>query len=124
MERHRNSIHLKLKQVCSICDKEFSNKDSLKRHINDVHEEKKKFKCPDCPLTFARSDNCNRHVEIARDNWRQHGVVKVCDACGENYVAPMSLCHPARGAAYVCTTCSKAKNCHESKKDDNLGGKQ
>ena len=90
MERHRNSIHLKLKAeaVCSVCHKEFSNKDSLKRHINDIHEEKRRFKCLDCPLTFARSDNCFRHVESARANWRRHGVAKVCNVCGEKYVAP------------------------------------
>ena len=67
MERHKNSIHLRLKQMCSVCVKEFSNKDSLKRHVNDVQEERKKFKCPDCPLTFARSDNCYRHVTVRSD---------------------------------------------------------
>ena len=88
MERHKDAIHLKLKQVCSVCDKEFSNKDSLKRHLNDVHAERKKFKCLDCPLTFARSDNCYRHVRKARDTLRRHGVEKICADCGEKYVAP------------------------------------
>ena len=103
MERHKDAIHLKLKQVCSVCDKEFSNKDSLKRHLNDVHAERKKFKCLDCPLTFARSDNCYRHVKRARNNTRRHGVEKICDDCGEKYVAPSY--HAA-----------ETKNIHECKK--------
>ena len=104
MERHKNSVHLKLKQVCSVCDEEFSNKDSLNRHTKSVHEERKKFKCLDCPLTFSRRDNCFRHVQSARANWRRHGVAKVCDACGEKYVAPTY-------------NAAKTKSCHECKKD-------
>ena len=88
MERHINSIHLEIKHKCPVCEKEFSTKDSLTRHINEVHEGTRKFKCPECPLRFARQETLDRHVSAAKDNRRVHGVALICSTCGKEYVAP------------------------------------
>ena len=82
-----NSIHMEIRHGCSICDKEFSTQGSLNRHINDVHEEKTAFKCPDCPLMFARRDTLDKHVNSAKANWKLHGVALKC-YCGNVFNFP------------------------------------
>ena len=81
------SVHLEVKHKCSICDKDFSTKGSLNRHINDVHEANRTFKCPECPLKFARQDTLDRHVISAKANWKLHGVPLIC-ACGKDFDFP------------------------------------
>ena len=105
LQCHINSVHLELKHGCSKCDKEFSTKGSLKRHINDVHEEYRTFRCPECPLMFARADTLNKHVMSANSNWKVHGVARICSDCGVEYVAPN---HHA----------AMTRDCHECLKDD------
>ena len=85
------SVHLEVKHKCSICDKDFSTKGSLNRHINDVHEANRTFKCPECPLKFARQDTLDRHVISAKANWKLHGVALKC-YCGKYFIF---LCHAA-----------------------------
>ncbi|KAK8016536.1 hypothetical protein PG993_014725 [Apiospora rasikravindrae] len=52
------------------CDKRFGTKTHLDRHINDKHEKKKGFHCPEvgCPYfkggkAFPRKDNWRRHMQ-------------------------------------------------------------
>lgn len=51
----------KKKYVCELCNKEFSRKDGLERHINSVHN-KTKFKCPLCDKVLSRQDLLDRHI--------------------------------------------------------------
>lgn len=51
----------KKKYVCELCNKEFSRKDGLDRHMNTVHN-KKKFKCPLCNQELSRKDLLDRHI--------------------------------------------------------------
>ena len=37
---------------CERCDSNFDYKHTLKRHVSDVHEGKKPFKCDNCYATF------------------------------------------------------------------------
>ena len=105
MQCHINSVHLELKHECSMCDKKFSTKGSLTRHINDVHNERKEFRCPKCPLKFARQETLDRHVKSAKANWKVHGVALFCGDCGAEFDAPS---HHA----------AMPRDCHECKKDD------
>ena len=81
------SVHLEVKHKCSICDKDFSTKGSLNRHINDVHEANRTFKYPECPLKFAQQGTLDRHVINAKANWKLHGVPLICN-CGKDFDFP------------------------------------
>ncbi|KAK7914848.1 hypothetical protein PG985_012551 [Apiospora marii] len=62
------------------CDKRFGTKTHLDRHINDKHEKKKGFHCPEvgCPYfkggkAFPRKDNWRRHMQ------NKHNITPVVD---------------------------------------------
>ena len=60
----RNNIiagHLK-KYNCEICGKSFTKGDSLKTHINIVHEGQPRIPCDHCETTFTRKADMRRHV--------------------------------------------------------------
>ena len=39
------------------------NKQTLKIHVESVHEEKKPYNCDICDYSFSRKGNMNKHVE-------------------------------------------------------------
>ena len=48
--------------VCLICGLKYGLKTDLDRHIELVHEQKKKFKCEKCHTYFGHSGHLNRHI--------------------------------------------------------------
>ena len=71
--------------------------------MNDIHKEEKKFKCPACPITFARKDTLDKHVKRALENPTRHGVSFHCDSCGKNLVFTSKASYDAQ--------CKKGKIC-------------
>ena len=81
------------KKVCSICEVEFANQDSLRRHVNDIHKAEREYKCgvDYCPLTFARKDTRDKHEARARKDYKKHGVETECNQCGEIFETTAAL---------------------------------
>ena len=55
MKRHIAAVHGGIKpfKKCNTCDKVFAHTSSLKRHVTSVHEEEKSFKCVICDASFT-----------------------------------------------------------------------
>ena len=47
---------------CEICEKIFTRKDSLQKHLSQVHSEKR-YNCSMCPASFAQSYKLKKHSE-------------------------------------------------------------
>ena len=55
--------------TCSVCFRQFSRKDSLKRHFVENHMEGRRlFNCDICQKVFKRKDHLNKHVKISHPN--------------------------------------------------------
>jgi DNA-directed RNA polymerase subunit RPC12/RpoP len=49
--------------VCQECDKKFTRKDSLTRHLQSLHKSIK-FKCSKCGKKFSRPNNLKQHIRL------------------------------------------------------------
>ena len=47
---------------CEFCDKGFSDKSKLKRHVSSVHEGKRPHKCDICGACFTQKSHMDGHV--------------------------------------------------------------
>ena len=64
---------------CCVCDKTFSRKDKLRRHVQSVHLQER-FQCKLCPekRAYNRKDKLNAH------QLKTHGMV-MCAKCGAGF---------------------------------------
>ncbi|XP_022230698.2 uncharacterized protein LOC111079733 isoform X2 [Drosophila obscura] len=59
--RHQNASHLKLRHVCSICQKEVKTSLHLRHHMT-VHRGLTAYKCPKCDRTYLRRGALRVHA--------------------------------------------------------------
>ncbi|KAH8400674.1 hypothetical protein KR009_000285 [Drosophila setifemur] len=61
MVRHQNASHLKVRHVCTVCDKEMLTSQHLRNHMA-VHKGTTSYKCPMCDRTYLRRGRIRGHV--------------------------------------------------------------
>ena len=96
-------------EKCDICNKQFSNKSSLTKHIKSVHQ-KIKFKREICGIELSRKDKLQRHKKAVllrssefecrvcekkfsrKENQLTHKIVCCnCRHCHEQFSSPSEL---------------------------------
>ena len=70
---------LKGRVLCTICNQDFSDLPSMRRH-RLIHSEDKPYQCDFCDKSFRRKDNLREHRNIHT----QENVYK-CDRCGKTF---------------------------------------
>lgn len=50
--------------ICPLCNKTYSSKGNLNRHLKQLHERKKPFECEECDLKFSRRYAYEVHLKI------------------------------------------------------------
>ena len=77
IEKHIQSLHLKVKFDCKHCDAVLSSREYLLKHVKAVHEKRKYScdKCPDKEYTFYNS--LKKHKDAVHA-----GIYHICDICG------------------------------------------
>ena len=78
LRKHIKSVHEKMKFKCEICDKKLSRKDELQRHKLSVHSKNIEFKCIVCERKFSRKDNLLAHKNVCCK----------CKHCHEQFLSP------------------------------------
>ena len=84
---HKNAQHEN--PTCGICFKTFTYKDNLKRHLLNIHEEKKKVPCENCDKFFSCKDYLKQHYNQSHLNnpksakVHQESTKIECNFCGK-----------------------------------------
>ena len=81
LTRHIKSVHEKIKFKCEICDKELSRKDDLQRHKLSVHSKSIELECVVCERKFSRKDHLLAHKNVCCK----------CKHCHEQFSSPSEL---------------------------------
>ena len=73
--------------ICAYCEKYFTDKSNLSRHIRSIHEDKKPnpgedklFKCEICDYSASRKSNLKLHVASVHEG-KKHFKCEMCDYC-------------------------------------------
>ena len=96
------------KLTCYLCNKSFSRKEHLTRHLKSVHFKEKPYQCPHCEKRFAEKSNLKRHV-------RTHTGEKShpCFLCKKSFTRNDSLKKHVqevhtKSKSFVCVICEKS----------------
>ena len=70
-----------------LCDTDFTQKVSLKKHVSKAHEKVKPFKCDLCETTFTKQLSLKRHVSTIHEK----NKLQTCDICNKSFTEKRSL---------------------------------
>ena len=79
LTRHIQSVHDKIRYNCNQCAKSFSERGTLKRHIKSAHENVR-YNCDKCDKSFAQNGDLNRHIKFVHEILRYN-----CDLCKQSF---------------------------------------
>ena len=81
----QKSPHENVRYDCDECDKSFSRKANLNRHIKGVHENNR-YNCDRCEKSFTKKCHLTMHIQGVHDNVRYN-----CDMCDKSFSDKVSL---------------------------------
>ncbi|TRY71496.1 hypothetical protein TCAL_12610 [Tigriopus californicus] len=95
-------------QECNICGKTLYDKHSLKKHVDAVHFNIKRFQCQVCQRRFSVKNDLKNHVIAVHERAKNH----TCDICGvgvgnRNNLRIHKLTHEPKSRTIRCIHCEK-----------------
>ena len=101
--RRREVVRVNWKYECEVCQKKYSDKTSLDRHKQSVHEGVT-YACDQCDYQAARQYNLTLHIQS-----KHEGVKYACDQCNQQFTLQFSLTRHIHstheGVKYACDQC-------------------
>ena len=109
IKKHINEVHANKKFECTICGSFLKSKDVLMSHQKLVHEEIQP-KCESCEKPFRTNGDLNQH----RKNVHQKNKIHKCNTCGKsfsvkgNLINHIKAIHDSKG--FKCQLCERIFN--------------
>eukprot|EP00188_Purpureofilum_apyrenoidigerum_P000485 Plantae.Rhodophyta-Purpureofilum_apyrenoidigerum.ctg12108.p1 GENE.Plantae.Rhodophyta-Purpureofilum_apyrenoidigerum.ctg12108~~Plantae.Rhodophyta-Purpureofilum_apyrenoidigerum.ctg12108.p1 ORF type:complete len:415 (-),score=52.03 Plantae.Rhodophyta-Purpureofilum_apyrenoidigerum.ctg12108:809-2053(-) len=90
---------------CNLCNAEFSRKRDLRRHVEGVHEDLRRFKCDECSSAFTQQVHLKNHKKAVHEKRRE----LPCHLCGRAFCTKYQLERHIRSvhkeSNCICTGC-------------------
>ena len=100
----KNPFSMNVKIKCDECDKHYSNKDSLLRHVRAIHKGLK-WNCDSCEKTFTQQGNLKVHVDS------YHRLQKhQCEHCGKYFNAKYKQNFTVEQICYFLRWCNARRH--------------
>ncbi|XP_052741863.1 zinc finger protein 25-like isoform X2 [Bicyclus anynana] len=93
---------------CDYCQKQFSTKSSIRRHVSS-HLNAKTFPCIQCKKVFRKQLYLSAHITRQHPDWGQHYMCNLCDKpflLRENLIAHMAS-HTNTETMFKCIYCKE-----------------
>ena len=71
---------------CDICEKSFTMKSDLRRHVATVHNKERPFQCPQCSKTFGQSGSLKTHVSVVHNKESFQ-----CSKCSKTFTRKINM---------------------------------
>ena len=111
------SSHVKSELMCNICDKTFTSRYGLCRHIEEAHNYPS-IQCPQCPKQFKRRENMREHLDAVHDVPNASTSIE-CPYCNKKFSTSRNKARHIRDVhrkkeKFSCPNCSKKFSRHEN----------
>lgn len=92
--------------ICNLCDKKFSNKNILNRHLREKHLQGPIYKCNLCKTCFSRKERLMRHLQSVHFNLKYQCPK---EECKKSFVEKFKFrMHMSNAHNYsICKKCKK-----------------
>ncbi len=110
LTRHVKFVHEKLKPFpCTLCNKSFAYDSDLSRHVKRIHEKLKPFSCTLCNKSFGYKNILSKHVKQVH----QKQTLFSCTFCERSFSQKVSLTGHINAVhkklkPFSCTLCDKS----------------
>lgn len=85
--KHMKDMHeMSNKKICTLCGKVLCGNFSLKAHIAAVHDKKLDHTCAHCQKAFANLSNMQRHIKLVHQKSVVVSSYVPCDLCGNLFL--------------------------------------
>ena len=84
---HQKMVHEKVKELCNICGKSYSN---VYNHKKQQHIRPKKYECQECNINFTTQQTLTRHIQRIHEGIPDDKKY-ACEQCGELYATAFQL---------------------------------
>ena len=103
LDKHFENIHeVKILLKCEFCSEAFSEGRQMQNHVSSVHEEKKLFQCIYCEKSFADKNNLKTHVLSIHEEKKSFK----CIICNDEFVNKQKFDKHIHEEKFTCEFCN------------------
>jgi len=112
IRKHNHNVHKISQFKCDICQKQFSSKRNLEKHVSNHAKLKRKFVCDICTQSFNKSSHLKCHKLMHKEDVEEN--MKSCNLCSYKTFIDSNLTRHIKSHATKTVKCILCGNCFKN----------